>query len=643
MAAEGVGYNGTGGGSDLQLSGRLLEGLRTQLMQVGRRLELEQRRGDLLQKQVELLRQNLQSREGASPPRGPPFATRASSGDSGRQPNLGSERGPSIISGMSLDEEYRRRAYLLAQQERGCSPCCPPARGLWPAKWRKEAQAALATQVAQARLGTGLESRVSDVSVQEDEELRRQACSRAKQEVGCLPGCPPARGLWPAKWRKAWLQELKEPQEADEGAPAGGASSSRAMLGERPPPRDETPQQAVARLDAQLGPGPKICVLGGTSLFNPASQEIVSHLASGLSARLGDRACFVTGGMPGVQKVFAEGCCDGARLFHLVPFGEQSGFGKGQDIQAGRDKPQRKQVFGQLGDIYITVEGGPGVASEALAAVDRGASVVPLIRTGGASGGDHNFPPKALERPSVATEQEWHLIRSGDAPAAQSAAAAVEVVARLTEEAFTPIPEDETVAESLLRLNRALGQHVKICVLGGTSFRDPSSEELVALLAQELSARIGARASFVTGGMAGVQEVFAKNCSHDLRLFHLLPVGQKSGFAKGRDLHAGKDLDQRTQVFGQLGDIYVTVEGGVGTAGEASAAVARGAAVLPLIRSGGASAGRFDFPKQALQRPAAASPHEWAAITSRLAAVADSAAAAASIVAGLVDPALSPG
>lgn len=55
----------------------------------------------------------------------------------------------------------------------------------------------------------------------------------------------------------------------------------------------------------------------------------------------------------------------------------------------------RQEAFGLLGDVYITVEGGPGVAGEARAAVARGARVVPFVRTGGASGGMFDFPAEA--------------------------------------------------------------------------------------------------------------------------------------------------------------------------------------------------------------------------------------------------------
>eukprot|EP00930_Biecheleria_cincta_P044418 TRINITY_DN30537_c0_g1_i2.p1 TRINITY_DN30537_c0_g1~~TRINITY_DN30537_c0_g1_i2.p1 ORF type:complete len:436 (+),score=89.49 TRINITY_DN30537_c0_g1_i2:289-1596(+) len=89
---------------------------------------------------------------------------------------------------------------------------------------------------------------------------------------------------------------------------------------------------------------------------------------------------------------------------------------------------QRKAVFAALGDVYITVEGGPGVAEEARMAFSRGAAVVPLIRTGSASAGMFDFPAGALEKPAFASQEHWALL-SEDCSVASTAGAVVALVA----------------------------------------------------------------------------------------------------------------------------------------------------------------------------------------------------------------------
>jgi len=141
---------------------------------------------------------------------------------------------------------------------------------------------------------------------------------------------------------------------------------------------------------------------------------------------------FITGGMAGGQQTFAENCGDGSKVLNLLPIGEKSGFTQGKDIHAGADLDERKEVFGQLGDFYITVEGGPGVILEASAAFQRGAAILPLIRTGGASSGmtmaDKQIPQEALTRPLFATEAQWELLTTKGADVEKTGAAIAEMV-----------------------------------------------------------------------------------------------------------------------------------------------------------------------------------------------------------------------
>lgn len=118
-------------------------------------------------------------------------------------------------------------------------------------------------------------------------------------------------------------------------------------------------------------------------------------------------------------------------VWNLLPEGQASGFRFGKDIHGGIDLEERKAIFGQLGDVYITFEGGPGVAQEADAAWSRGATIVPLARTGGASCGMFGFPPAALERPAAVNAQTWELLSDKVTPVAMSAKAATNAVIKI--------------------------------------------------------------------------------------------------------------------------------------------------------------------------------------------------------------------
>jgi len=132
--------------------------------------------------------------------------------------------------------------------------------------------------------------------------------------------------------------------------------------------------------------------------------------------------------MAGVQETFAKHCGDGTRVWNLLPVGQSSGYGYGTDLNAGADLAERKSIFGMIGDIYITVEGGPGVSQEARTAHARGAAVVPMMRTGGASNGMFDFPKGALQKPLFSTKEQWGLLKNEDATVDDSAAALVAIV-----------------------------------------------------------------------------------------------------------------------------------------------------------------------------------------------------------------------
>lgn len=204
-------------------------------------------------------------------------------------------------------------------------------------------------------------------------------------------------------------------------------------------------------------------------------------------------------------------------------------------------------------------------------------------------------------------------------------------------------PEGYTPSSDIVeRLSHALRQRLScpiIVIVGGQEFRSKDSEAIVQEIAKKITGAFrDIPATFVIGGLQGVQATFA-NCLGDAmkqdRLVNLLSVSCTSAIDVGEDHTVGFTLQERMQVTGMVGDIYLTVEGGPGVASEATAALNRGAAVVPVMRTGGASAGGFGFPVAALEQPAAATKEQWALLQQTDADISHSASAVASILAGL--------
>lgn len=186
---------------------------------------------------------------------------------------------------------------------------------------------------------------------------------------------------------------------------------------------------------------PRICLLSSLQPLSNSSEELLKAVGLHLGVKLAGHAVVITDGSPGAQQVFAQclaasGSIDQAAgpclsILNLVPRGQGSAYGVGENVHCGKGQSSCRKFKTRLAHICISVEGGPGVASEAWAVIRRGAKVVPLMCTGGASKGLHDFPAQALEKPEVATEEQWDTLRSAGTPRAASdiiAAAAAEVV-----------------------------------------------------------------------------------------------------------------------------------------------------------------------------------------------------------------------
>lgn len=161
----------------------------------------------------------------------------------------------------------------------------------------------------------------------------------------------------------------------------------------------------------KLGSGCRICILGSERFRDSANESLVKSVAKGIREAVGETAVVVTSGESGVQKTFAE-AFGAETVVNLVPKGHKS-TGIGKDIIAGESPQDVMAKMKSVGHLYLTFEGDASCAEIAKAASERGAFVLPLIRTAGASGGVGfpDFPASALKKPSFVAEAVWSPIR----------------------------------------------------------------------------------------------------------------------------------------------------------------------------------------------------------------------------------------
>jgi hypothetical protein len=218
-------------------------------------------------------------------------------------------------------------------------------------------------------------------------------------------------------------------QPGQETAKATVAEVMTVTVPETPEAKPFDLSVAVQAAAQQLPKGPRVCILGGRKFQEKSSELLVKELAKEFAAELKDRAVVLTGGLEGIQETFATSLGLPDQVVNMVPEGESAHFSVGKEVKAGANLGERIQIYGQIGDIYLTIEGGPGVSKEAKAASDRNAVVLPMAWTGGASGGMFDFPAKALSKPDYFSEEEWKLVKektkTDDGELAQSTAKTV--------------------------------------------------------------------------------------------------------------------------------------------------------------------------------------------------------------------------
>lgn len=181
--------------------------------------------------------------------------------------------------------------------------------------------------------------------------------------------------------------------------------------------------EQATNLIAQLPPAPRIAVIGSTSFWHHDS-EATCQLIGAQLAQI-DRLILLTGGVSGVGEAvgrsFFAGCNSAKqRTFHILPAGCVP-WDYGVTLFAGRNMEERREVLGRMAPIYLVIEGGPGTAHEHEVASERGATIIPIGRTGGHAGAIYAHTAK----PTAAAQSDWNSLASAEPPEIAAAVASI--------------------------------------------------------------------------------------------------------------------------------------------------------------------------------------------------------------------------
>ena len=181
--------------------------------------------------------------------------------------------------------------------------------------------------------------------------------------------------------------------------------------------------ELAANLTAQLPPAPRIAVIGSTSFWHPDS-EATCQLIGAQLAQL-NPLLLLTGGVPGVGEAVGRSffaACGSAeqRTFHVLP-ADSAAWDYGVTLFGGRTMAERRKVLGRMSPIYLVIEGGPGTAHEHQVASKRGATIVPVGRTGGHAG---TIYPRTT-KPTAAAPADWEALGSAEPAEIATAVASI--------------------------------------------------------------------------------------------------------------------------------------------------------------------------------------------------------------------------
>jgi hypothetical protein len=147
------------------------------------------------------------------------------------------------------------------------------------------------------------------------------------------------------------------------------------------------------------------------------------------------------------------------------------------------------------------------------------------------------------------------------------------------------------------RLDALLPHGPRVGVLGSTDFWHADSKRTCSEIGRLLAGISGM--VLLTGGVEGIGEAVGRSFFSARRasgqepcVYHVLPEGEEA-WDYGETLFAGSDMTERREILGRLSRLFVLVEGGPRAGHEVDVALAHGAALIPVGRSGGYAAALY--------------------------------------------------
>mmetsp|Transcript_22462 Transcript_22462/g.49231 ORF Transcript_22462/g.49231 Transcript_22462/m.49231 type:complete len:428 (-) Transcript_22462:98-1381(-) len=166
------------------------------------------------------------------------------------------------------------------------------------------------------------------------------------------------------------------------------------------------------------------------------------------------------------------------------------------------------------------------------------------------------------------------------------------------------------------------GDGVIIGIIGEKTLQSPTTKARLEAIGAKLAEDFDGEVCFLVcnyGGDTGIQAALAGGAMavNSYAVYAMQPHGAEPA-AGQQVLNAGFDEDHMHQIYLQICDVYITAEGGVMVAEAAMSAAYWGAVIMPLICTGGASSGGFQFPPGNLQHPSCVPEAQWAILSDRL-------------------------
>lgn len=182
---------------------------------------------------------------------------------------------------------------------------------------------------------------------------------------------------------------------------------------------------------SNLPQGMHLAIIGSTSFWHADSEKICQALGSAL-AKLPD-AVLLTGGVSGIGEAcgrsFYQRRLDlqlPQQVFHVLPHG-MAAWDYGQTLYAGQDMSERRAVLARMVSVYIVIEGGPATADEVRIALENGAVVIPLARSGACARDAYT----QINKPAQVSSDVWAVLGNDAATIDETLSATMEIIACL--------------------------------------------------------------------------------------------------------------------------------------------------------------------------------------------------------------------